>query len=258
MITVKEVADIIEKAAPKTLAQEWDNVGLLVGDDRREVKKIMTALDVDMNVLSEAIEKNCDMIVSHHPLIFGHINFVTNENTVGEIILKAAENKVAIYSAHTNLDCTKGGTNDYLCSLFELKDVEICSGVAEDNLIRKGVLKTPCTIEEMAKKVGTKLGKKHVRIVGEKDKLVSTVALCSGGGAEYIPEVAHTCDLYITGDVKYHGAKLAQEKGLALIIAEHFDTEVYAMEILKKILENCPAEVITSQENKDVFEDIFI
>lgn len=258
MITVREIADIIEKAAPKTLAQEWDNVGLLVGNDEREVKKIMTALDVDMNVLLEAIEKNCDMIVSHHPLIFGHINFVTNENSVGEIILKAAENKVAIYSAHTNLDCAVGGTNDYLCSLFELKDVEIIEGVAEDNLIRKGALKTPCTLEEMAKKVAVKLGKKHIRIVGDKEKLIANVAVCSGGGAEYIPEVAPLCDLYISGDVKYHGAKTAQEKGLSLIIAEHFNTEVYAMEILKRILGDVPAEVICSQENKDVFEDIFV
>ncbi len=258
MTTVKDIAMEIEKIAPLGLAEEWDNVGLMVGDYNQEVKKVLTCLDVDIRVVSEAVDKGCNMICSHHPLIFSRLSSITSDTVLGKILLKAMENKVAIYSAHTNLDCAKGGTNDFLCSLFELSDVEILSEIGEGNLIRKGTLKKPIELSEMAKIVAKKLGQKTIKIIGDKNKVVSTVAICSGGGGDYIGDVSGNCDLYITGDIKYHMARKAYDENLCVIVAEHYNSEIFAKEILKNILKDVPVEVLESQENKDVYNYIEI
>ena len=257
MTKVKDIIDIIEKAAPPALAQEWDNSGLAVGNVCSEVRRVLVTLDVDMKVVNEAVEKKCDMIVSHHPLIFSPLSFVTDENETGAVVLKAAENHIAIFSAHTNLDCTSGGTNDFLCELLGLENVRICEDIAEGNLVRVGEI--PGTkFAELAKEIALKFGKKYIRCVGDKEKIIKKVGICSGGGGDYISRMVEKCDLYITGDVKYHGARAAEESGLCLAVAEHFETEHFAKDIFCKILENSGVQVMPSEANRDVMFDLFV
>jgi len=256
MTTVRDIIDIVEGFAPAGLAEDWDNPGLAVGDEDAYVKKVMVALDCDEQVVKEAVEKGCDMIVCHHPLIFRPLSFVTTENSVGRTVLFAASNKVAIYSAHTNLDCAKGGTNDFLCNLLGIENVTVCEEVGEGNLVRTGEI-SPCSFEEFAKKIAEKLGKKYIRCIGDRAKTVSRVGVCTGGGGEYISEMAGKCDLYITGDVKYHMARAAAENGLCVAVAEHFETEHYAKDILKNLLNEKGIEALCSEVNKDVFYDVF-
>ena len=256
MTTVKDVANIIEGIAPRHLAEDWDNPGLSVGKENAPVTKVLTALDCDETVVTEAIEKGCDMIVCHHPLIFRPLSFVTTENDIGKTVLTATENRIAIYSAHTNLDCAEGGTNDYLCRLLGIENVTVCEEVAEGNLIRTGEI-SPVTFGEFAKKIAEKLGKAYIRCVGDKEKLIRRVGVCTGGGGDYISEMAEKCDLYITGDVKYHMARSAAESGLCVAVAEHFETEHFAKEIFKKILSENGVEAVCSEKNKDVFYDVF-
>ncbi len=255
-MTVKDIINYIEQVAPRSLAEDWDNPGLAVGDETAAVTKVLTALDCDRKVVKEAIEKGCNMVVCHHPLIFRPLSFVTTENSVGSTVLLAAQNGVAIYSAHTNLDCAKGGTNDFLCELLGIENVTVCEDVGEGNLVRVGEI-SPCTFKEYAKKIAEKLGKKYIRCVGDENKILRTVGVCTGGGGEYIGDMVEKCDLYITGDVKYHMARTASENGLCIAVGEHFETERFAAEILKNMLSTKGVEAVCSEVNRDVFYDVF-
>ena len=257
MTTVKDIIDIIEAFAPPALAEDWDNPGLAVGDCSAPVTKVLTALDCDENVVLEAAGKGCDMIVCHHPLIFRPLSFVTTENEVGKVVLEAAKRGIAVYSAHTNLDCAEGGINDYLCALLGIENVAVCEDIGEGNLIRIGEI-APRTFGEYAKTLAKKLGKKYIRCVGDINKTVSRVGICSGGGGDYIAEMAEKCDLYITGDVKYHMARCADECGLCVAVAEHFETEHFTKEIFRDILAKQGVEAVCSEANIDVMYDIFI
>ena len=256
MTTVKNIAAIIEATAPRTLAEDWDNPGLAVGDEDAPVSKVLTSLDCDEKVVDEAIAKGCNMIVCHHPLIFRPMSFITTENPLGKVVLKAAKHGIAIYSAHTNLDCAQGGTNDFLCALLGIENTELCEDIGDGNLVRIGEISSQ-PFETFAKHIAEKLGKKYIRCIGDSKKIISRVGVCTGGGGDYISDMADKCHLYITGDVKYHMARNADENGVCVAVAEHYETERFAAEILKNILSDAGVEAICSEENKDVFYDIY-
>ncbi|MDR2083413.1 MAG: Nif3-like dinuclear metal center hexameric protein [Bacteroidales bacterium] len=119
---IKDIAKIIEESAPHAYAENWDNVGLLVGDPNKEIKKIITALDFTEEVLDEAIEKNAEMIITHHPAIFGAIKKITTNDFTTRLIIKAIKHDIAIYAAHTNLDNVKGGLNYLVAEKFKLQN----------------------------------------------------------------------------------------------------------------------------------------
>ena len=256
MVKVKDIVRLIETAAPTALAEEWDNPGLAVGDENAEVKAVLTALDCDMDVVLEAEKRGCNMIVTHHPLIFHPLSFVTNDSETGRVVLALAERKIALFSAHTNLDCAKGGTNDFLCEKLGLRNVEICDSVGGGNLVRIGKT-TKKRFGDFAAEIAECFGKKYIRCVGDKNKIVEKIGVCSGGGGEYIPDMAGLCDVYITGDVKYHAARSAKEEGLCLALLEHYESEICVNEIFAKILNNAGVPVVRSEANTDVMFDIF-
>lgn len=254
METVQDVMGCLEKLAPHALAQKWDNVGLMVGDKNAQVTKILTTLDVDEWVVAEAVKCGADMIVSHHPLIFSPLKTVTSDTYEGRCILAAARYGIAIFSAHTNLDATEGGTNDYLAKLYELQRVQPLSLEGEENLGRVGEIQ-PQRLGDLAKFVAGKLEMDSVELIGNADRIVRRVAICSGGGGSFIaPQLLELCDVYITGDVKYSGARNAHNMGLNVIIAPHYETEKYAMHILADWCRmNLPdVEVVCSQSNRNV------
>ena len=113
-VRLKYITEYIEELAPKYLAEAWDNVGLMVGDENTEVSKILVALDCRDEILDEAIEKGADMIITHHPFIFKGIKNMDFKMPLARKIAKAVKNDIAIYSAHTNLDIAEGGTNTVL------------------------------------------------------------------------------------------------------------------------------------------------
>ncbi len=257
MTTVKDIINIIESAAPLCLAEEWDNPGLMVGRESAPVHRVLTALDCDMEVVKEAVEKGCDMIVTHHPLIFRPLSFVTSENSIGRILLALAENKIALYSAHTNFDGAKGGINDFLCDMLNLQNVEICESIGGGNLVRKGKI-SPTPFSEYAAFLAKTFNKPYIRCVGDKNKMIERVAICSGGGGDFVGDMAELCDLFITGDVKYHAAREAHEQRLCLAMVEHFETEHFTAELFRSLLEKEGVDALVSQANKDVVYDIKI
>ena len=229
---VKDIVDIIEQLAPPQLAEKWDNVGLLVGDENAKCKKILFALDAIDSVIDEAAETGVDMIVTHHPLIFKGVSSVNTSSALGRRIIKLIKNDIAVYCAHTSLDIAEGGTNDILAQTLELKEVSGLIPMENGALGRIGVLEKELPLNEFSQFVMKKLDMPAINVTGEPAKKVKKVGLCTGSGADrdfMLAAKKEGCDVYITGDVKYHDAQFAEDIDLCLIDATHFYTESIAM-----------------------------
>ena len=226
-ISVKDIAKIMGEMAPSRLAEDWDNVGLQVGRNEKEVKVILCALDFSAEVLEQAVQLHADIIVTHHPAIFRGIKQLTDLDWRSALLLEAARKDIAVYSAHTNLDSVAGGVNDVLANLLDLENVESLSG--EDMLGgigRIGVLKEALDMTEFAEKVKNALKLKYVIAVPAGRK-VHKVAVCGGSGMDFLDYAVQAgADTYVTGDVKYHDAQDAQGKHINLIDATHQGTEL--------------------------------
>lgn len=136
MTTVQRVIDMMERLAPRSYAESWDNVGLMVGNRKTVVKGILTTLDVTMESIEYAVEHKCNLIVSHHPLIFKGLKQVSLDTALGRMIEMLITNQIAVYSAHTNLDIAPGGLNDMLAERLGLIDVQGFIKTGEDVLYK--------------------------------------------------------------------------------------------------------------------------
>lgn len=256
MTTVGKVIELIEKAAPLALAYDWDNSGLLIGTRKKEVKKIYLTLDVNMYTTDEAVKSGADMIVSHHPIMFGGIKQIDYNTPAGYVIKKLIKNDIALYAAHTSMDCAAGGINDVLSKRLGITDTEIIEknnvfpgcGLGRIGRVRKQ------TLGEFANAVKTALHTPFVRVCGDIDKVIKTVAVGSGACDDLIPAArAMGADVMVTADMKYHVSIDSVESGIAVIDAGHYPTEVFVTGIFERILSDCGAELVTATE-RDVFE----
>lgn len=134
MLRCKDIADYIEQLAPTSLAESWDNVGLLVGDNNQEIHKILITLDVTLDVVKEAVEKDVDLIISHHPMIFKPLSKITEDNIMGQMVRTLIKNNIGVYAAHTNLDIARGGLNDLLASKLNLINIKPLKVLHEQSL----------------------------------------------------------------------------------------------------------------------------
>lgn len=255
------VIEAMEQLAPKRLAEDWDNPGLLVGSPAQEVHKIMVCLDVSEEVLDKAVAAGADMIISHHPLIFSGIKNVRTDLPLGHLLGGLIQNGIAVYAAHTNLDIAQGGVNDVLCDRIGLTKLEAFVETEEgQSMGRIGFLSEPMTIEDFSQQVVQGLNAESVRFVSGGSRMVKKVAVCSGSGAEYISKAYYMgADAYVTGDVKYHEAQRAAQLGIHVIDAGHFATEFPVVEILanrlNEVINNKKfnAEIIADDFSKDFF-----
>ncbi len=133
---LQTVMNWIDQFAPKYLAEEWDNVGLQIGDPSMNITKIMLTLDVNLEIVEEAIENKVDLLVSHHPFIFKPLKNIRYDLPSGKIISKLIENKIALYAAHTNLDSVKGGINCVLAQKLGLESIEVLNPSFEEKLCK--------------------------------------------------------------------------------------------------------------------------
>ncbi len=136
---LKTLLKKIESKYPLNLAYEWDNVGLIVGDYEKEIKKVMTVLEANEKVINEAIDKDIDLIITHHPFIFSKINKVTTSNLKGKLIHKLIKNDIAIYSMHTNFDIAFDGLNDYFVEMLNIENVGILDKTKNETLYKLAV-----------------------------------------------------------------------------------------------------------------------
>lgn len=234
-VIVKNVIEVMEELAPKYLAEDWDNPGLMVGNTETNVSKILFALDCSDEVIDEAIAKGADMIITHHPMIFGSIKSVVKNTPIGSKIYKLINNNISVYSAHTNFDVAEGGTNTVLANLINLKDTEPLMEYDNGFGLGKCGNIEATTFSDFINKFKKLINAPYVTVNGDLNRTIKRVGLCTGSAAssKYINTAkSKGCDLYITGDVGYHDAQYAQEIDICIIDGTHYLTESIAMPIL--------------------------
>lgn len=334
LFRIQDLIGVVNSLFPPSLAEEWDNVGLQVGDPSAEVTKVLVCLDVTSEVLKAAAENGAEAVISHHPLVFRPLQTLTPRDGTGQLLMQAVRENIAVISAHTNLDRAAGGLNDWLAARLGVKaceplapappgdllklsvfvpcgyegpvseaifsagagsigDYDCCSfrttgtgtfrpgeqsnpflgesgqlesareirletivprerlgrvldgmkrahpyeEVAYDlvsllnqrpdiGLGRIGRLQTKTTLGGFVATVREALGASSMRVVGRDEQAVGKVALCGGSGSSLLSEaIRQGADVLVTGDIKYHEARAAQDRGVGLIDAGHFATE---------------------------------
>lgn len=255
--TVQVVAEAINRLAPRRLAEEWDNPGLLIGNPSAEVKKVFVCLDVLEKNISRAIEFDSQLIVAHHPLIFHAIKNIRFDLPHGRKISRLIKNNIAVFAAHTNLDIAAGGVNDLLAEKIGLIDVKNF-GDEEFSLGRVGTLEIPMTAENFAQHVKNALNADNVRLICAGDFKIEKVGVCGGAGADFIQKAKFFgAQAFVTGDVKYHEAQNAVENQIHVVDAGHFATEfpiVHALtDYLRAELKNFDVEIFEDTDAKDFF-----
>lgn len=231
MTNVRQIFEYLNELAPVSLKMDFDNVGLLVGDAEASVNKCVTALDITDEVIAEATQMGAQLIVSHHPIIFGSLKSVTAGDLVGRKIIALIRNNISAICMHTNLDIAEGGVNDALISSLSAKPehwLEYCGTDKNGNSVgcgRVGELDTEMQFEDFLGLCKTTLSANGLRY-HYAEKPVKKIAVMGGsGGSSLMDAVAAGCDTYVTSDVKYNTFLDAKELGINLIDADHFCTE---------------------------------
>jgi dinuclear metal center YbgI/SA1388 family protein len=243
MTTVADICGIIAKLAPPETAADGDNTGLLIGRKDAAVSRVLCALDVTDAVIDEAVSLGAQMIVSHHPLIYGAISKINDGSRLGRAVLQLIENKIAVYAAHTELDMAAGGTNDCLAERLGLCNVKplVLEDGSKPVVGRCGELAVSTALAEFAAFTAERIGIKLIRYTGSAESRISRVAVCTGSGNSvgYFKKAAEDgCDCFVSGDLTYHKAQAAAEMGLCLIDATHFATEILIAEKLRNYIQS--------------------
>lgn len=223
---VKEIIEKLGTEIPEADACSWDNVGLLLGDESWEVKKIYVALDATDDVVSHAIAYGADMIVTHHPMIFSGMKRIVASDFIGNKILRLAEHKIAVYAMHTNFDIH--GMGDLVDQCLGLKDTDTLEVCLEDGqgIGSVGNLSEETTLESFASYVRDQLQIQSVKVFGNPKAKISRVAVLPGSGKTDIDlAISKAADVLITGDVDHHSGIDALQKGLQIIDAGHYGVE---------------------------------
>ncbi len=238
---VFDIYNKINKFAPFDSQEEWDNSGLLIGSFDCDVNKVLLALDITNDVVSEAIEKKCELIITHHPLIFNPIRSINFDSLVSKLI----QNNICVIAAHTNYDKSSCGVNYVLAEKLGLKNIK---AVNDECGVLVGELSVKTSSFNIADLVKTKLGVKYVKITN-KDILVQKIAVCGGSGRSYINDVIKSgADLFISAEFKHSDYADNMNLGLSLLDAGHFETEKISLENLKQLLD-LDIEIIVSDND---------
>lgn len=246
MNNLDEIINKIQQFAPESLAEEWDNTGWQIFLGNKSISKLMIALSPSIDVIEQAVSNNCELLITHHPLIFDKISNLCIKNFSNQPVINAIKNNLQIYSAHTNFDSAEGGMADILANMLGLSEISSLATTESTGIGRKGCLLYEEELDLIIEKIKKQLDIETIKLINPAEiRKVRNIAVLPGSGGGLIPYL-NNIDLYITGDVKYHDA-LSAEK-FAVIDAGHFETEIIALEYLKNLIENCGSEIFIAKE----------
>jgi len=235
-LKVKDIVGIMEEYAPGRLKESYDNVGLMVGDSNCEVTRILIALDCTLKVIEEATKCGCNLIITHHPLLFNKPESITTDTLQGKKIIELIKNNINLYSSHTNLDSTPNGINEIIMRALGFNESNILETSPlnpQAGIGRIALMEGNITLEELIHKVKLKLNIGTLRYCGDEERIINKVAVINGSGEDYIEmAIKNGADCIITGDTTYHYVSDSNEEGIAIIDAGHFDTEWPAMKMV--------------------------
>lgn len=234
---LRTIMQWLEELSPLQYAEEWDNVGLLLGDEKQEIGHIMIALDASDYVIEQAIAQKADLLLTHHPLIFRAIKQVNNHSLTGRRLWKLATHQIAYYAMHTNFDI-KGGMADLAgerLGLSGAEPLEITTGegTSAEGIGRVGDLDEVLTVTELATQIKERFDIPHVMVYGDISRRVSRVAISPGSGKS---EIGYAIDagaqVLVTGDIGHHEGIDAVDMGLVIIDATHYGLEHIFIEFM--------------------------
>ncbi len=242
--SVADVIEFLETLAAPALAEEWDNVGLLLGDAHAAVQSAMTCLTLTPDVAEEAVERNADLVVTHHPILFRSIKRLTTGTTEGRMLLELIRAGVAVYSPHTAFDNGTGGINQWLADKLELENIAPLrpgEGPAtanfEEALLsgsgRFGDFPEPISWTKFQEDIETKLNLAQYQYVGVERQLIRRVGIACGAAAEFLRDAHHqSCQVFITGEARFHACLEAKSLGIEMVLLGHYASERPALEML--------------------------
>ncbi len=238
--SLERVCSTLSLIAPLRLAEDWDNVGLLVGDRKAEVGRVMTCLTITPDVVDEAIESKADLIVAHHPLPFKPLGKITTDTIPGRMLLRLMKAGVAIYSAHTAFDSAADGINAHWAKLIGLESTEplilsdtTSAGSIAEGSGRRGMFASARPLGDVIAQAASAVGETDARIVGDQDQMIRKVAIGCGSGGSFLAAAKRCgCDLLLTGEATFHTCLEARSMGIALGLLGHYSSERFAMEHL--------------------------
>lgn len=260
MKKVKDIIKIMEQFAPKMLKEDFDNVGLMVGDKEKKVEKILLALDCTLDVIEEAKDKKIDLIITHHPLIFRKPNSITNDTLIGKKIIELITNDISVYSSHTNLDSAEKGLNETIVNILgyeseELLEVNKRARNSNEGLGRIIRLEDSIQLEDLMKTIKEKLNIKSLKVVRGCEN-VKNIAVINGSGSDFFEKAYQKgADCIITGDTTYHYASDYKEMGVSIIDTGHFSSEwIVFIEVINKLKDKLQdIEILISTKSEDPY-----
>lgn len=234
----KEIIQVIEATYPRNAALDFDNVGLLAGRSEKEVNRVYLALDATDEIITRAVEAGADMLVTHHPLIFSPLKKVTDEDFVSRRVMRLIQNDISYYAMHTNYDVL--GMAELAEKILDIRDTQVldvtgADGEREEGIGRIGRLEREMSLEECCVYVKHKLNLGSIKVFGDMNRRVRTLAVSPGSGKSAIkPAIQKGADVLVTGDIGHHDGIDAVEQGLAVIDAGHYGTEYIFIDDMKR------------------------
>jgi len=260
-IVVKDLLECIDSFAPFNTAEDWDNVGILVGSPSKTVHKILMALDITETVINEAVDMQIDLIISHHPLIFSGVKHINDTDRLGASLMKLIQNDIAVIAAHTNIDCSfEYGINRQIGNLYALQDTAPLS--IEHSFGIVGRLPHELTLDQFIMKTKEVFNIQLVKIVNQpsNDDKICKIGICSGSSADFIVDAIHQqVDAFITSDIKYHEGQTVVNTGVMLADVGHYESEFLYLNYFKEIImkhiktDETQLEIYTTKTEKPLF-----
>ncbi|MBD2763356.1 Nif3-like dinuclear metal center hexameric protein [Kocuria sp. cx-116] len=239
--TLAQVVDAADSLWPFRLQEDWDASGLITGRPDQPVRRVLVAVDPVAPVIAEALQRQADLVITHHPLLLRGATSVAADGFKGQVIHDLIENRCALLACHTNADSARRGVSDALIAATGVNPDDAVPLVPDDThpnagLGRVGALPRSVSLRELAQRLTTNLPgtAQGLRIAGDPDRMITTVAVCGGAGDSLFDRVRATgADVYITADLRHHPASEAREHALgpggdgtpALIDAAHAASE---------------------------------
>lgn len=266
-VLIKDIIAKLDLEAPFNLAEEWDNVGLLVGNPEQQVRSILIGLDPTTELLEEAITQKADTILTHHPVIFKPLACIDTAQPEGKVLQLALRHNISIIACHTNLDSAEAGVSDILAERLGVCRLQPIIPAGTDNpsagLGRIGQLDPPVDTMEFLSRVMNVLDLPTLQVAGTLPDRVQTVAVCGGSGSEFAgAALAKGADIYITAELKHNIARWTEERNFCVVDGTHYATEKPAVELLAGKLtgicsmNNWPIRVLQSETERHPFQYI--
>lgn len=260
-----EFLAILDHIAPLNLQEDWDNSGLQIDLGYDEVDRVLVGLDVNSELIEEAIARKVNMIVTHHPLMFDPVKRLCPEDVTGGFIIRLVRAGIPVYSAHTCFDSAPRGNNEYILSKLGIQQMFRLPipghHISEARTARIGSYQQPMFFSEFCERLSRLLGEPGgIKVSGAPEKLIQKVAVCTGAGGEFW-SAAHAAgaDVFISSEIKHHQALAARECGMCIVDAGHYGTEwLFVRNMAKQLRKHCgdAVEIIESSADQDPFDRI--